>query len=237
MVMNPLISVIVPVYNHKKEFLISLDSLLKQIYRPFEIIVIDDCSDEHITIDEFNDVFLLRNEKRMGPCFSRNRGLAASKGEYVIFFDSDIVASNTMLTEMKDALDKNQDASFVYCNMLFGNKKMPGRQFDFSFLKKRNYISIASLIRRKDAIKFDENLKRFQDWDVWLTMAEQGKSGLWINKYLYKVISKKDGISSWVPRWVYCFPFKFLPYFSEKIAKYEEAKQILFKKHGISLKV
>ena len=62
-------------------------------------------------------------------------------------------------------------------------------EFDTQKLKQNNCI-LTSLIR-KDAIKWDESLKRFQDWDLWLSMAEKGKTGVWVDEYLLRYFSKE----------------------------------------------
>lgn len=62
--------------------------------------------------------------------------------------------------------------------------------FDREELKKHNYISTMSLIRAEDFSGFDEKIKRLQDWDLWLTMIEQGKTGVYCGK---RIFSTKKG--------------------------------------------
>jgi len=57
-------------------------------------------------------------------------------------------------------------------------------------LKKFNYIDVTSLLRREDFPRFDESLKKFQDWDLWLSIAQKGKTGICVPKVLYKKIVK-----------------------------------------------
>ena len=103
--------------------------------------------------------------------------------------------------------------------------------FDKNFLKQNNYIDTTSLIRRSDFPGFDESLKRFQDWDLWLAMLEQGKKGIFIPKVLYKKIISNGGISFWLPSFVYRLPWKI-----GKVKKYEEARAIVARKHGLLIK-
>ena len=89
------------------------------------------------------------------------------------------------------------------------------------------YIHTTSLIRKKDFPGFDENIKRLQDWDLWLTMLEQGKRGIWIPKYLFTV-HPGGTMSKWMPK-------IFVRYFkrNKKVHSYLDAVEIVKKKHQL----
>jgi glycosyltransferase involved in cell wall biosynthesis len=182
---------------------------------------------------------MFRQENKGAPS-ARNKGLEFAKGEYVIFWDADVVGRADMLQKMVDKLEVDKITSFVYCNHLLHisnniyhtTKKMCARAFDIESLKKVNYIHSTSLIRRQDAIKWDENLKRFQDWDLWLTMSEQGKKGVWLDEYLFEIISS-GGMSRWLPSCAYKKPWKYLPWFRKEVRNYENAKRIIVEKHHL----
>lgn len=211
--MPPLVSIIIPVYKHERELELALVSIKKQTYKNIEVII-------------------ERDEKHEGAPVMRNRGFAKAKGEYIIFWDADIVAEPGMLEKMINKLEQNKDISFVYCNYYFGFKKMSAREFDLSALQQNSYIHSTSLVHRDVVIKWDENLKRFQDWDFWLTLAEIGKQGIWLDEYLFKIISRGT-MSSWLPSCAYKKPWKCLPGIRNKVKKYEIAKQIIKEKHSI----
>ncbi len=228
--MKGLVSIVIPVYNHLKELNDALASIDKQTYKNVEIIVVDSGSDEKLL--ESKKYKLIRKENKGAPS-ARNSGLDVAKGEYIIFWDADIVAESTFLEKLTNVLEKNREASFAYTNMSFGKRKMPAQEFDVDLLKKRNYIHSTSLIRRVDAIRWDESLKRFQDWDLWLTMSEKGNVGIWIDEYLFVAQTRKGSISNWLPSFAYKKPWKWLPWFSGRVKLYEKAKNILFNKHGL----
>jgi len=242
-----LISVIIPVYNHFEELTFALQSLAEQEYRPLEIIVVDDGSENGIekyiqqgelwgiTMEsQHNSIPLtLLKQKNSGAAAARNQGFQKAKGEYIIFWDADIVGKPNMLVDMAQLLDEHLDMSFVYSNFYFGNKKMPAQAFDKDILKERNYIAIATLLRKKDFPGFDESLKRFQDWDLWLTLCESGKKGIWIDAYLYRAFVRKKGISSWLPRFSYRKPFCYLPGIRKRVQEYTYFKQKILSKHGL----
>ena len=218
--MSSLISVVIPVYNQEKELEQVLLSIKNQTYKNLEIII-------------------ERDEKHEGAPTMRNRGLAKAKGEYIIFWDADVIATPEMLEKMKKVLDNNPKVSFVYCDYnlqlsIFNLQKIfKSKIFDLQTLKQNNYIHSTSLMHRVDAIKWDESLKRFQDWDLWLTMAEQGKVGLYIPKKLFTIIAK-GSISSWLPSFAYKKPWKWFPGFKSKVKAYEEAKKIILAKHFLN---
>jgi hypothetical protein len=70
------------------------------------------------------------------------------------------------------------------------------RDFDADSLCRGNYISTMSLIRTEKFPGFDESLKRFQDWDLWLTMLKEGDTGEFTGKCSFKTQSMPYGISS-----------------------------------------
>ncbi len=233
--MHNLISIIIPVYNHAGALNQALVSIARQTYEPIEVIIVDDGSKEKLDIPSIKiGVYtkLIRQEHAGAPA-ARNRGLKEAKGEYVIFWDADVIAEPDMLEKMKHALDTNHHASFAYGNFLYGWKKMPAIAYDADLLKKRNYIHSTSLIRKKDAVQWDESLKRFQDWDLWLTMKEHHKTGVWVDDYLFVVLKHKNGISSWLPSFAYKKPWRYVPGIRGRVKKYEAARAVLKKKHHL----
>ncbi len=95
------------------------------------------------------------------------------------------------------------------------------------------YIHTTALIRREHFPGFDEKIKKFQDWDLWLTMLEQGHEGIWLPEVLFKVYTQKDGLSSWLPKFFYRIPWKKLGIRIKAIEKYEKAREIIKKKHQL----
>lgn len=229
----PRISIVIPVYNRQEFFARSLQSALAQKYPNTEIIVVDDGSEPAITIPKniSNNVILVR-QKHAGAPAARNRGFSKSTGEYVIFWDADLLAEPTMLMTMATALQNNPTASYAYCDYMFGYKKMKARAFNASDLRIRNYITTTSLIRSKDFCGFDENLKKFQDWDLWLTLLEKNKTGIYVPDNLFKVATGGT-MSAWLPRFAYHAPWKWLPGIRARVMQYEQAWKVIAQKHGL----
>lgn len=91
---NPLVSVIVPVYNVEQYLDECLNSICQQTYENLEIIVVEDCSTDNslntlIKYLEDSRVKLIQHEKNSGLSAARNTGIDAAKGDYIMFVDSD----------------------------------------------------------------------------------------------------------------------------------------------------
>lgn len=235
--MAPLISVLIPLHNHTEHLRDVFDSLAKQTYKNIEIIVVDDGSDEPVRIDDFFGetdlkVRCYRQESSGAPA-ARNLAFSHSRGAYVIFWDADVVGSPQMLEMLFAALQQHPEASYAYSDFLLGTKRMTARPFDAAALRENNYIPTMSLIRREDVVPWDETLKRFQDWDLWLTMLEQGKTGVYVRGFLWRAVPHTGGMSSWLPSFAYRFPFCFVPGIYGKVKAYTQAKRVVQKKHGL----
>lgn len=92
--MNDLVSVIMPSYNTSKYISDSIQSVVNQTYKNWELIIVDDCSTDN-TIEivkpflKDNRIVFLRNEKNCGAAVTRNVALKLAKGRYIAFLDSD----------------------------------------------------------------------------------------------------------------------------------------------------
>ncbi|MBP9761095.1 MAG: glycosyltransferase family 2 protein [Candidatus Magasanikbacteria bacterium] len=238
------VSVLIPVYNQAEALKKSLASLAKQTVLPDEVIIVDDGSDVPICIDEGLlaqlSISLIR-QKNAGAPAARNTGFEASSSDTVIFWDADVVAEPQLLEKMKQVLEERKDIDFVYANYRFPifsvrswvyTKHIRTRAFDERILQKNNYIHSTSLIRRHAVVSWDTALRRFQDWDFWLTVSERGSRGYWIDETLFTV-SEQGSMSTWLPACAYRAPWKFLPFVRSRVAAYEKAKRGVEVKHGL----
>lgn len=90
-----LVSIIMPSYNTEKYIFESIESVIAQTYKNWELLIIDDCS-EDLTIQiiqkylkVYPNIFLIQLEKNSGAAVSRNKGIEKANGEYIAFLDSD----------------------------------------------------------------------------------------------------------------------------------------------------
>ncbi len=166
-------------------------------------------------------------QSNLGAPVARNNGFKASNGAYVLFCDADVVMKPDMLEKMAKVLDENPDVSYVYSAFKFGWKKFKLWEFDAEKLKEMPYIHTTSLMRREHFPGFDPALKRLQDWDLWLTMLEQGHIGKWIPEVLFSV--KTGGsMSKWSPSLFTKLKI------GDKAKKYNESITVVKSKHHLT---
>ncbi len=244
---RPRIAVVIPCFNHANVLRRTLEALFSQTLLPAEVVVVDDGSDDHpeavVHELEKNPLFgkegaggvqFIRFDKNRGAPAARNEGARITTSPYIIFLDADSELIPTALETYITTLQQHPEAAFAYANLYWGKKAFPSRAYDLVLLKQRNYIHTSSLIRRSDFPGFDESIKKFQDWDLWLTMAEQGKTGVWINQFLYVVEPRRvGGISKWIPSWLHRIPWPILGWMPKEVKRYREAQAIIRKKHHL----
>ncbi len=231
----PEVSIIIPAYQHARELPACLRSILTQSFQDFEIILVNDGSTDGTekALEPFMDrIEYVRQENRGGNA-ARNRGYGEASGRYLLFCDADIVMRRDCLDTMVRTLEGNPDASYAYCSFRYGWKKFPLWPFDADRLRRMNYIHTTSLIRRQDFPGFDGSIRKLQDWDLWLTMLEDGHTGVWIPEYLFTAIPHKGGISTWVPGIFYRIPWRKLGIRVRAVEKFLEAERIIREKHRL----
>lgn len=110
---NPLVSIIVPVYNVEKYLEKCVQSLIGQTYKNIEIVLIDDGSKDASGIicddlaRQYNNIIVSHQQNR-GCSFARNKGYALAQGEYFMFMDSDDVLSAEIVEELVKSLIRNE---------------------------------------------------------------------------------------------------------------------------------
>ena len=96
-------SVVVPTYNRESILLQCIDKLLNQSVRDYEVLIIDDGSTDSteygLRTIENSRFRYLRNKRKRGPTKARNKGIANSKGEVIIFVDSDVLVDKNFIRD------------------------------------------------------------------------------------------------------------------------------------------
>lgn len=233
-----MISVIIPVYNQAEKLKQTLVSLNNQTYRDIEVIIVNDGSTDNpektftdfLAANQSDLNFSYFNQVNLGAPAARNHGFRESKGDFLFFCDADAVLEPNALEILLGVLNQYPGASYAYPSFKWGKKLFKGRPFDPIALKKEPYIHTMALIRRSDfpEVAWDESIKKFQDWDLWLTMLENNKVGIFVDSFLFTV-APGGTISSWLPSFAYKL-FPFLP----AVKKYKAAKAVIYAKHNLS---
>lgn len=123
-------SIIMPAYNVAEFIERSIESVLKQTFENYELIVVEDCStDEGATLEKiksFEDIRLICNPINLGLGGARNVGMKAAKGEYIIFLDSDDALYSNRVLEKIDKTIGEKQPDVVY----LGSKYVGNRNFN-----------------------------------------------------------------------------------------------------------
>ncbi len=133
-----------------------------------------------------------------------------------------------MLERMHQALMDNPGVSFAFSSFYYGAKLFKLFPYNEQRLKQMPYIHTTSLIRREDFCGFDNAIRRFQDWDVWLTMLAHSKKGVWIDEPLFTTQLGRGHISQWLPKAAY----KWFP-FLKAVKNYNQSMAIIKRKHKL----
>lgn len=240
-----IIDIVIPVYNQSEKLIDCLKSLQKQTFQDFLITIVNDGSTDGVdttleawlrseniraknVINEISTKTKTIRQNHIGASAARNRGAKETSCEYVLFCDADLILNKKFLEKSLNTLKKNPQYSYCYTSFKYGWKKFKLWKFDENRLRQMPYIHTTSLMRRIDFPWFDENMKRFQDWDLWLTMLENGKKGIWIPECLFKVRSNGT-MSKWIPEFMYRYFKK-----NKKVEDYNNAMEIIKSKHRLS---
>ncbi|MDO4752851.1 MAG: glycosyltransferase family 2 protein [Candidatus Saccharibacteria bacterium] len=198
---RPLISVLVPVYNVKSEYLREcIDSVLKQSYDNFEVCIVDDASTKKDTLDvlkeysENSKIHIVHRKKNGHISRASNDALKMAKGDFVALLDNDDVLAENALYEVVKILNDDKKIDFVYSDEdkigLDGRRCFPHFKPDFSpdTLLSLNYICHLAVIRTSLVRKvggFTVGLEGAQDYDLFLKVTEKTKKIYHIPKILY----------------------------------------------------
>lgn len=179
------VSVVIPCYNMGEFIEEAVDSVLCQTFTDYEIIIVNDGSDEHATNLKLKDfarpsTTVLHTSNR-GVSAARNLGIAEATGRYILPLDADDRIAPTYLEKGVEQLDHSPETGIVYCEAgafggASGSWNLP--EFSLPHLLLDNLIFSSALFRRSDwqlAGGYRENMRHgWEDWDFWLSMMELG---------------------------------------------------------------
>ncbi|MEM7714189.1 MAG: glycosyltransferase [Cyanobacteria bacterium P01_A01_bin.68] len=180
-------SIIIPAYNAIKYLPETLESVLKQTFTNFEVLIIDDGSSDSIVewaADIIDPRVKLISQNNQGVSAARNTGIKKSKGEYIAFLDADDLWEATKLEKQLQCFKNNPSLGLVHTAMILIDEegKSLGRTFtsnvDGDALKallEQNTIVTSSVTVRRNCLEtvgnFDNKLRSSEDWELWVRLA------------------------------------------------------------------
>ena len=203
---NPLISVVVPIYNRSHLIKNTINSILNQSYQNFEIILIDDFSQDvnqlKSIITEINDErinLLFHTENKHGAA-ARNTGIIAAQGHYVAFLDSDDVWNseklelclNYNIKSHQVLYSKFKNQGHYYPKRAKQNLESVG---DY-LLVNAQAMQTSTLFMQTSIAKqvmFDQSLVRFQDYDFTIRLEHHGAEFIFIDAPIVSMLDDDKG--------------------------------------------
>lgn len=208
---EPLVSIITPVYNISDYLFKTIESVIHQTYKNWELILVDDCSVDsspeimrfYSSLDGRVRPFFL--EENQGAGYARNFGLEQAKGEYVAFLDSDDVWLANKLQDQVEFMRSNISIEFshTWYSEIDENDQeirmfVTPKKISFGLLKYNNYILTSSVLCTRDLAlgsKFSL-MRRRQDWVYFLELLKNTKHAYAIDKCLVHYRKSSNSLSS-----------------------------------------
>ncbi|MCT6850823.1 MAG: glycosyltransferase [Staphylococcus epidermidis] len=189
-----MISVIMSTYNRGKKISKSVESILNQTIKDFELIVCDDCStdDTYTALEKMarydSRIKLIKNKQNMGLQKSLNKCLEISQGNYIARMDDDDFSYPNRFEIQLKFLEKHPEYSFVGSdvNEVFDDyslvTKLPERPTKIDLIKRNTYVHPSIMIRADIMKKVggyseDINHLRVEDYELWLRLYSYGYEG------------------------------------------------------------
>lgn len=184
---NPLVSVIMPVYNVESYVEEAIESILNQSFSDFEFIIIDDCSTDN-TLDivhSYKDdrVIIIRNIINSGNYPSRNKGIKIARGKYIAVMDGDDIAMPDRFQKQIKVLENDATILANGTAFAFSNGQQSLIPYSYDMIKvtllRNNMFLHPSLIIRKEVLHeidyYNESYYFSSDYDLVCKIAQKGK--------------------------------------------------------------
>ncbi|KAB1066526.1 glycosyltransferase family 2 protein [Tamlana haliotis] len=210
--MKSLVSIITPLYNSEAFILETINSVIQQSYRPWELLLIDDGStDDTLKIiqpylDKYSNIKLLKNKINSGAAVSRNKGIYAATGDYIAFLDADdLWKPNKLEVQIRFMETNNCDVCFSSYEHIdeaghaLNKFSKALKELSYTKLLKSNYIgNLTGIYNAKRLGKvISPNLRKRQDWLLWLAaIKKSSKPALGITESLAYYRVRKNSISA-----------------------------------------
>jgi glycosyltransferase involved in cell wall biosynthesis len=193
--MSPLFSVVIPVFNRREIVIRAIDSILKQEISDYEIIIIDDGSNDgtaDFIYSRYPKIKIIRI-KNSGPAIARNIGIQNAQGLFIVFLDSDDISLPIRLSYYKQIIDNYYEVKLItsksidvsepnYSNNIFLADKINYSVYNSLSQSRVNIMSdfiLSGVCVRRDILieykSFSEWPCNYEDLDLWLRLSDVHK--------------------------------------------------------------
>ena len=195
--MNAMISIVMPCYNDGQYIIEAIESVWKQTYTNWELIIVDDGSDDENTIQTIENIekvsrIRVFHKEHLGPAGARNFGIVQAKGKYILPLDSDDKIHCEYLKKAVQIIEGDSKIGVVYCQAdLFGEKEGRWNLPDYSFktMLLDNIVFVSALFYKCDWEKVGgfrtTMVNGMEDYDFWLSLLEIGREIYQIPEVLF----------------------------------------------------
>ncbi|KAA3617788.1 MAG: glycosyltransferase [Calditrichaeota bacterium] len=208
------ISVIIPTYNRAHTILRAVNSVLNQSYQPFEIIVVDDGSNDttNVVLEPLKNEIIVLSQSNKGVSAARNTGIENAKGDWIALLDSDDEWTPNALETQVEYFNAHPDIQIFQCEEIWirnGIRVNPKQKFKkqsgwiFEQCLPLCIVSPSAVMFTKQLWSemegFDKSFRVCEDYDLWLRVARKYLIGLNKNIGLIKYGGHPDQLSTTFP--------------------------------------
>ncbi len=205
-----LVSIITPMYNSEKYIGITIESALNQTYKDWEMIIVDDCSNDNSPkiVKEYakNDerIKYIKTDSNKGVSNARNIALKMANGQFISFLDSDDIWSEDKLKKQVDFMKKNKcTISFTAYELIDENNEKLNKIInvlkivDYNTLLKGNILGCLTVMIDKSKLDFEIKMSgvRHEDYVLWLSILKKGHIAYGINEVLAEYRKSSTSLS------------------------------------------
>lgn len=203
--MQKKVSIIMGIYNCENTLAEAIESILKQTYQDWELIMCDDGSQDNtykIAMQfskRYENISVSQNEKNKGLNYTLNKCLEKANGEYIARMDGDDISLPTRLEKEVLFLDSHTEYAIVSTNMIYfdrqgewGKSNMLAFPEEIDLIKGTPFCHAPCMVRREAYEKVkgysvEKKLLRVEDYHLWFKMYLAGYKGHNLQEVLYKM--------------------------------------------------
>lgn len=211
---KPFFSVIVNTHNSEKTIKKTLNSVLNQSFKDFEVVIVDDYSTDdtlkilyEIRNKYQKDLIIIELENNKGIAYSRNIGIEKSRGKYISFLDGDdLWKTDKLLIQYKVLKESSYTIDWLFSNydVIDSNYNYLGKRIRSegvygykAILKEGNPVGMLTVVVKSNVLKKNRfRDMKHEDYDLWIRLSHKGYFGVLINRELAKYMKHNNTASS-----------------------------------------